>query len=83
MNTYLATFYSHFGALSYRKALEEQGIAGKLIPVPRKLSSSCGICVLYEHDTAVELDGCELDAIYAKKGLSGYIKITDTFNQSD
>ena len=74
MNKYLATFHSQFGALSYRKALEEQGITGKLMPVPREVSSSCGTCVLYEHDTAVELDGCELDAIYEKKGLSGYIK---------
>ena len=66
MNKYLATFHSHFGALAYCKALEEQGIASKLMPVPRELSSSCGTCVSYEHDAAVEMDGCELDAVYVK-----------------
>jgi uncharacterized protein with WD repeat len=66
VDKYLATFFSQFGALSYRNALEEQGIVGKLMPVPREVSSSCGTCVSYEHDTAVEMDGCEMDAIYVK-----------------
>jgi len=66
VNKYIATFYSHYGALSYRKALQEQGIACKLMPVPRELSSSCGTCACYEHDAAVEVDGCELDAMYVK-----------------
>jgi hypothetical protein len=65
MNRYVATFYSHFGALSYYKTLKEQGImAVKLMPVPRTVSSSCGTCVYYECDSVVGLDGCELDCIY-------------------
>ena len=66
MDKYLATFHSHFGALSYHKALEEQGIACRLMSVPRELSFSCGTCVSYEHDAAVVVDGCELDAVYVK-----------------
>jgi hypothetical protein len=61
---YIAAFYSHFGALSYRKALKELGLAAQLMPVPRKISSSCGTCVYYEHDAAVDLDGCELEGVY-------------------
>lgn len=64
MNKYIATFHSHFGALSYYKALSTQGIVAKLSPVPRKVSSSCGTCVYYERDSAVDLDGCELDCVY-------------------
>jgi len=64
MNKYTATFYSHFGAMSYFKALKIQGVTAKLMPVPRKVSSSCGTCVYYEYDKAIDRDGCELDSVY-------------------
>lgn len=47
MNQYIATFYSHYGAIRYRKICEERGILAKVMPVPRNLSSSCGTCVGY------------------------------------
>ena len=68
MNRYVATFFSHFGALSYFKALKGQGVASTLAPVPRALSASCGTCVRYEHGSAIDLDGCELDHVYAESG---------------
>jgi hypothetical protein len=64
MNKYIATFHSHFGALLYCKTLSKQGVAAKLAPTPRKVSSSCGTCVYYEHDSAIEIEDCELDSIY-------------------
>ena len=64
MNEYIVTFHSHFGALSYRKYLEKQGIVIELMPVPRKISSSCGTCARYTHSHAIEAPGCDLDAIY-------------------
>ena len=64
MNKYLATFYSHFGAMSYYASITKQGISAKLMPVPRKISSSCGTCVSYEHLVAVDLDDCELECVY-------------------
>ena len=66
MNCYIATFYSHYGALSYFKELEKQGITATMMPVPRRLSSSCGTCVSYENDSAVHSEDCELDAVYLK-----------------
>ncbi len=48
--TYIATFYSHYGAISFKRDCEEQGIEAVLMPVPRDLSSSCGTCVRYEAD---------------------------------
>ena len=76
MNKYIATFFSHFGALSYFKALEKQGVNAKLMPVPRKVSASCGTCAGYEHSTYIDLDGCELDSIYleANNGLECVFK---------
>ena len=64
MNKYIATFYSHFGAMSYFKALKNQKVAAKLMPVPRKVSSSCGTCVRYEHTLVIDAHDCELDSIY-------------------
>lgn len=43
--TYIATFYSHFGAIRCKKLCEAQGLSARAMPVPRNLSSSCGTCV--------------------------------------
>lgn len=48
MTTYIATFFSHFGAIRFHKEMKEKGIEGTLMPVPRKVSSSCGTCVRLE-----------------------------------
>ena len=64
MSKYIAAFYSHFGALSYCKALQQQGLTAQLRPVPRNISSSCGTCVYYEHDAPVDMEGCELEGVY-------------------
>ena len=68
MKNYLATFHSHFGAMSYFKALKSQGIKAKIGPVPRKVSASCGVCVSYEHENFIEINGCELEYIYLDTG---------------
>jgi len=46
--TCIATFYSHFGAVRFKRFCEGMGWAARLMPVPRDLSSSCGTCVRYE-----------------------------------
>jgi hypothetical protein len=40
--------YSTSYALRAERVLQEAGIACKLIPVPRQLSSDCGVCVRIE-----------------------------------
>lgn len=50
---YIATFYSHFGAIRYKKICEGAGLVAKTMPVPRNLSSSCGTCVRYEAEEAI------------------------------
>ena len=66
MKIYIATFFSHFGATLYYKNLKNHNVSAKLMPVPRKVSASCGTCVRYEHETAVDADDCELDSVYAE-----------------
>jgi hypothetical protein len=44
-------------ALKAEKILKEQGIVHKLIPVPRQISSDCGVCLRVEaglRDTVAE-----------------------------
>lgn len=53
MNQYIATFYSHFGAIRYKRICEAGGLKARVMPVPRRLSSSCGTCVSYEGDKPV------------------------------
>lgn len=47
---YIATFYSHFGAVRFKKICEAAGMKASMMPVPRNLSSSCGTCVRFEGD---------------------------------
>ena len=46
---YIATFFTHSGAVKYQNHLKNQGIPVELMPVPRKLSSSCGIAARFEY----------------------------------
>ena len=47
---YIATFFTHFGAQSFYTAMKHQDPAARMMPVPRALSASCGICVSFEAD---------------------------------
>ncbi|KUO75539.1 MAG: hypothetical protein APF77_08320 [Clostridia bacterium BRH_c25] len=47
---YLATFFTHCGAVKYQNHLKNQSIPVELMPVPRKLSSSCGVSARFEYD---------------------------------
>lgn len=47
---YIATFYSHFGAVRFKKECKQENISAEAMPVPRNLSSSCGTCVKFETD---------------------------------
>lgn len=43
---YLATFHTNFDAMAFLRMAKTMGTA-KMKPVPRKLSSSCGTCVMF------------------------------------
>ena len=48
--TCIATFYSHFGAIRFKRTCDSLGFPANVMPVPRNLSSSCGTCVRFEGD---------------------------------
>lgn len=48
MSEYIATFYSHFGAVCFKKACAAGNLPAVIMPVPRSLSSSCGTCVKFQ-----------------------------------
>jgi hypothetical protein len=51
---YLATFFTHSGAVKYRRYMRGLGVPAELMPVPRRLSSDCGIAARFS--TALSLD---------------------------
>ena len=48
MDAYIATFYSHFGAMRFQRFCAGLGLKARVMPVPRNLSSSCGTCTHFE-----------------------------------
>ncbi len=48
MSYSVVLFYSISGALRAEKLLKGKGISTKLMPVPRRLSSDCGICLRFD-----------------------------------
>ena len=47
---YIATFFTHSGAVKYKRYMQKLGIQAELMPVPRRLSSDCGIAARFEAD---------------------------------
>ena len=64
MNNYIATFFSHYDAFAFCDFLKGQNIKGKMMPVPRKISASCGTCVSFVSDIEVSFDGYEVEAVF-------------------
>jgi hypothetical protein len=58
-------FHSTSGALRAEKLLKKEGIAYKIIPVPRHLSSDCGVCIRFSSQ----------DESLVKKTLSNKVEV--------
>lgn len=64
---YLATFHTHFDALKYHKYIKGLGQKALMKPVPRKLSSSCGSCVVFTlppHLSVDDIDTKDMESLY-------------------
>ena len=73
MKEYIATFHTHLSALLTSSALTELGIQARMMPVPRKLSSSCGTCVRYlAEDPNLSAMDEDVEAVYEKIGKEEY-----------
>ena len=69
--TYIATFYSHFGAIRCKKLCEAQGLSARAMPVPRNLSSGCGTCVRWKGEIPAAMPTEETEQI-VRVTPSGY-----------
>jgi len=73
---FLATFYTHYGAMRFNKFCSKEGIAAKMAPVPRELSASCGVCVRFKADQAPALaEHVDMERCYSISTDGGYIVI--------
>ncbi len=81
MREYIATFHTHLSALMTSRALTALGIQARMMPVPRKLSSSCGTCVRYlaEEATLSAMDE-DVEAVYEKIGAEAYVLVKEYEN---
>ena len=68
MQTFIATFFSHFGAIRFHQELKAQGLQGKLMPVPRRVSSSCGTCVRFEAPADHVIHSEDLEQLFRLEG---------------
>ena len=79
--TYIATFFSHFGATRYERLCRAAGIAARTMPVPRSLSSSCGTCVRCEGSFLTPEGVCaeEIERIVRAEG-EGFVPVYEREN---
>lgn len=54
MNEYVAIFFTHSGAIKFNRKLKSSNIKCELMPVPRKLSSNCGIGAKFTYEENVK-----------------------------
>ncbi|NLC77169.1 MAG: DUF3343 domain-containing protein [Clostridia bacterium] len=66
----VATFHSVHEALHFEQVLKKAGLQLQLIPVPREISSSCGIAARFapearpDFEAAIAQHGLEVDEIH-------------------
>ena len=73
MAQFIATFHTHLSALMTSRSLAAAGVAARMSPVPRRLSSSCGTCVRYEAEGPCleRMDG-DVERVYRLDGPEDY-----------
>ena len=76
MKRFVATFHTHLSALLTDRALKGQGIPSRMMPVFRKLSSSCGTCVVYEaEEPRLSLLDEDVEGVYEIVGEEKFIPL--------
>ncbi|SFI02006.1 Protein of unknown function [Tindallia magadiensis] len=65
MPEYVVLFYTHSGAIKFDRKATKNGYRVELMPVPRKLSSNCGVSAKIQLDSSInELIDEEIEKIY-------------------
>ncbi len=69
MQEYVVLFYTHSGAIKFERKAKKKGFPCELMPVPRKLSSNCGVSAKIQFsDDVQELEDEEIEKIYLCDG---------------
>ncbi len=78
MNDYISTFHTHLAALMTSRTLTGRGIDARMMPVPRKLSSSCGTCVRYRAtEPMLNAMDDDVEAVYQITGQEQYLLLME------
>ena len=73
MREFIATFHTHLSALMTSRNLNAHGARAGMMPVPRKLSSSCGTCVRYQaEEPLLNRMDADVEAVYEVIGREEY-----------
>ena len=73
MREFIATFHTHLSALMTCRNLNGKGAKAGMMPVPRKLSSSCGTCVRYHAESPLlETMDADVEGVYEVIGKEEY-----------
>ena len=78
MKEYIATFHTHLAALMTCRNLNAKGAKAGMMPVPRKLSSSCGTCVRYQAEEALmsAMDQ-DVEGVYEVVSKDTYVQLME------
>ena len=78
MREFIATFHTHLAALMTCWNLNSKGAKAGMMPVPRKLSSSCGTCVRYHAELPLlEVMDADVEGVYEVTGKDQYVQLMD------
>ena len=74
MKEYVATFHTHLSALLTCRNLKDIGVDAHMMPVFRKLSSSCGTCVVFSAaDPCLDQMDEDVEGVYEITGYETYL----------
>jgi len=54
MKEYIGILFTHSDAIRLSRECKKRSIKHKLMPVPRKLSSNCGVCVNFHYGEDIQ-----------------------------
>lgn len=78
MREYVATFHTHLSALLTSRSLTALGLSARMMPVPRKLSASCGTCVSYRGEAPMlSAMDADVEAVYEKTADDAYTLVME------
>ena len=54
MKEYIGILFTHSDAIRLSRECKKKNIKHRLMPVPRKLSSNCGVCVNFHYEGDIQ-----------------------------